>query len=87
MLDLPQMLTVRQVADILQVSERYVRAELIGKGRIRAIKLVDGGCWRIDAESVAKLVGRRITMTEKPEEYYRRKTALARAERGFVPRS
>ena len=86
MLELPQMLTVRQVAGIFQVSERYVRAELIGKGRIRAIKLVDGGCWRIDAESVAKLVGYRVRMTEKPEEYYRQKTALARAERGFVPR-
>ena len=86
MLDLPQMLTVRQCASILQVSERYVRTELIGKGRIRAIKLVDGGCWRIDSESVAKLVGRRITLTERSQEYYRQKTALARAERGFVPR-
>lgn len=87
MLDLPQMLTVRQVADILQVSERYVRADLIGKGRIRAIKLIDGGCWRIDAESVARLVGRSVTVTEKSEEYYSQKTALARGERGFVPRS
>ena len=86
MLDLPQMLTVREVAKILRVSERYVRAELIGKGRIRAIKLVDGGSWRIDAESVAKLVGRTVAMTEKSQEYYRQKTALARAERGFVPR-
>ena len=58
--DLPQMLTVQEVAAMLRVSERYVRQELIGKGRVQAIKLSLGKCgrWRIYEDSVAALVGR-----------------------------
>ncbi len=58
--DLPQMLTVQEVAKALSVSERYVRQELIGKRRVRAIKLSLGkaGRWRIYEDSVAALVKR-----------------------------
>ena len=35
----PQFLTVRQVAEMLALTDRYVRQELIGQGKLRAIRL------------------------------------------------
>ena len=78
----PHMLTVRDVAKLLATSERYVRQELIGRGKLRAIRLKRRGPWRVYASSVERLLGHPICH-EKSEAYYARRTADARRRLGY----
>ncbi len=54
-----QLLTVKQVAELLQVSESTVVRYLQG-GKLKGVKLTDGkkGKWRIQPEEIQKFLNR-----------------------------
>lgn len=51
--NLPELMTIQQVADYLQVSVSTVR-RMLADGRLRGVNL--GRAWRIPKESVAELL-------------------------------
>ncbi len=82
MTDVPRLLTVHEVADLLGVSCRYVREELIGGGRLRAVRFKKRGAWHVCASSVEKLVslsGER----NRSEDYSRQRAEAARRRLGY----
>ncbi len=79
---MPQLLTVQQVAEMLALTDRYVRQELIGQGKLRAIRLKRHGPWRIYASSLDRLLDHPICR-EKSDGYYERRTADARRRLGY----
>lgn len=53
--NLPELMTIQQVADYLRVSVSTVR-RMLADGRLRGVNL--GRAWRIPKESVAELIAR-----------------------------
>lgn len=76
---LPELATVREVADALHCTTRFVREELIAKKKVRAVQLADRGNWRIDVESVEQLVGRKVR--RRDDDDYDEAEAIASAVR------
>ena len=77
---IPEVMTVREVAEQLRCSPRYVRG-LIHNGKLKATRLVDGGRFLIFKDSVDRLLGIRV---QKPSrEALRRRALLAAARGGF----
>ena len=81
--DLPRMLTVRQVADTLAASERYVRG-LIRDGKLKAMRFKQRGTWRIYADSVSRLIDH-PSHHERSDAYYERRAEAAMARLGYSP--
>jgi excisionase family DNA binding protein len=61
MAELPDMLTIQQVAEYLQISDSTVR-RMLKDGRLRGTNL--GAVWRIPRESVEELIRRGSTIQE-----------------------
>lgn len=57
---LPEMLTVKEVAKVLRRSPHHVRKELIGKGRLRYVRLTTKANYLIPVEAVEELLGRKV---------------------------
>ncbi len=68
MTDVPQMLSVKQVAAIFVVSEKYVRDVLIKQGMVTAMRIQARGNWKIDAESVERMRRRKLGIAETSNE-------------------
>ena len=84
MSDALQLLTVSQTANMLACSERYVRTELIGKGKLKAIQFKPRGQYRVHADSVEKLVNHQLHR-EKSDSYYQQRAAAAMEKLGWQP--
>lgn len=87
MTDPPRMLTVRQVAEQIGRSPRYVREVLIHGGKVRAIRLTEHGGWLVYADSLVSLFGIVSRQNEPSDAECERRAARARAELGYLPRS
>lgn len=83
--DVPTLMTVAQVARALACSPRRVR-QLIGEGKLAALRLTDAGHWRITADSVRALCGLQ-TERSHTREYYARRAAAAARRLGYERRS
>ena len=59
-----QLLTVAEVAGYLTLSKRTVY-RLIDEGELQAIKVTEGGHYRVPLSSVAQFLTRRSTQVEK----------------------
>ena len=77
---LPEMLTVKEVAKALRRSPHHVRKELIGKGRLRAVRLTSKANWLIPVEAVEALLGRKVVEPEMASAAVLRRTRLALEE-------
>ena len=84
MIHSPHMLTVKVVAEMLSVSERYVRTELIHGGKIKAMRFKPRGPWRLFADSVSRLIDH-ASRHERSEAFYVRRAEAAMARLGFAP--
>lgn len=62
--DLPAMLTVAQVAAMLQVSKRWVR-EMCGCDRIRAVRLNGKGPYRIYPDGLSRVLKGQLSPAPK----------------------
>ncbi len=82
---LPALATVNEVATSLGVTPEYVRTELIGKGRVRAVRLTRRGRWRIDVASVEELVGEKRRTSEPKLDRRRAVMAYVKAH-GELPK-
>lgn len=81
--DPPRMLTVKQVAGLLACSPRYVREELIGKGKLKAIRYSKRGQWRIHVEWLDRMLNRSRPESNEDAQA-RREAELVTARRGWT---
>ncbi len=77
------MLTVKEMAVLLACSPRYVREELICKGRLKAIRYSRRGRWRIHVEWLDRMVNRSRPESNE-DEVARREAELVTVRRGWT---
>ena len=61
------MMTVGEVAKLLNVSKDYVRDTLIALGTLKALRYTENGHYRIDPASLDQLMDRKYVETETSE--------------------
>lgn len=76
-----RMLTTREVAQQLHVSQRWVR-ERCASGEIRAVRLSGTGPWRIFPDGLAKVLKEK---KPKPEKVDRTPALRSMARQGLLP--